>query len=305
MVSAWKPHQHSRASKVTNGHKESFKWLQHWRNYKQIPGINDKILREFTRHIRVTKKYKPRLLVVPKHFRAAKVLSWVPAARFPPVWNSEKDAQENEVNLTKYTKWWKWWKLAFSLWKGGIKKNSRSRNHETRKLDTTGNFQTANEVCQVATGQLPWHTAPDSDGSDSSSRDRWSSAKQWYTSAEWTPERERMWHYVTFWPNFRSKPLSRLSISHLQNVPPLSRLYHLPQVQSFLKVGSIRNLHHSVTKDWSSFQSNSPKISPKCWRRRGTLSRRHSLRSPPPPIQWGRRLRENVNFGSTKTLKNI
>lgn len=106
-------------------------------------------------------------------------------------------------------------------------------------------------------------------------------------------------------PNFRSKPLSRLSISHLQNFPPLSRLYHLPQLQSFLKVGSIRNLHHSVTKDWSSFQSNSPKISPSCWRIRGTLSRRHPLRSPPPPIHWSRKRSENVNFGSTKTLKNI
>lgn len=107
--------KHSRGSKVTNRHKESFKWLQHWRNYKQIPGINDKILQEFTRHIRVTKTHKARLLVVPKHFRAAKVLSWVPAARFPPVWNSEKDAQENEVNLAKYAKWWKWWKFAFYL----------------------------------------------------------------------------------------------------------------------------------------------------------------------------------------------
>ena len=85
---------------------------------------------------------------------------------------------------------WKWWKW----WKGGIKKNSRSRNHETRKLDTTGNFQTANEVCNL---QLPWNTAPDSDGSDSSSRDRWSSAKQWYTSAS-RAERERMWNIEHF-----------------------------------------------------------------------------------------------------------
>lgn len=45
--------------------------------------------------------------------------------------------------------------------------------------------------------QLPWHTAPDSDGSDSSSRDRWSSAKQWYTSAS-RAERERMWHLEHF-----------------------------------------------------------------------------------------------------------